>query len=56
VTTAVQALGIVEQTDALVNSRDTILHLVKDQAYCKSGIMSPEYPEPLLFQVSADIS
>jgi hypothetical protein len=25
------------------NFRDTILHLVKDQAYYKSGIISPEY-------------
>jgi hypothetical protein len=25
-----------------LNSRDTILHEVKDQAYCKSGIISPE--------------
>jgi hypothetical protein len=31
------------------NSRDTILHKVKDQAYYKSGIMSSEYPNELLF-------
>ena len=32
----------------ICNSRDTILHFVKDQAYCSSGVISPGYKLDLL--------
>ena len=46
------ALSRGSQAHSSVNSRDTILHKVKDQACYKSGIMSPEYPAllPLDFE------
>ena len=38
----VNALCRASQAHSRVNSRDTILRLVKDQAHCESGITFPE--------------
>jgi hypothetical protein len=32
------------------NSRDSILHKGKDQAYCKSGVMPPDYHHILVLR------